>query len=48
MNENHLFEALGLTTTNEDELTEIFDNEINDYLKNTVFISNNKSKASGS
>lgn len=38
MNENHLFEAMGWTQTNEKELENIFSKEINDYLKSTVFI----------
>lgn len=39
MNENHLFEAMGLTLTDEQELEEIFSPEITEYLKNTVVIS---------
>lgn len=38
MNENHLFEAMGLTQTNEGELEQIFSKEINEYLKSTLFI----------
>ena len=33
MNENHLFEAMGLTVTNEDELEGLFSAEITNYLK---------------
>lgn len=38
MNENHVFEALGLTTTNAEELSQLFSEGINQYLKNTQFI----------
>ena len=38
MNENHVFEALGLTTTNAEELGQLFSEDINQYLKNTHFI----------
>ena len=33
LNENHLFEIMGLTDTNEEELNELFSSEITKYLK---------------
>lgn len=33
LNENHLFEEMGLTQTTEEELAQLFDVKINDYLK---------------
>jgi hypothetical protein len=39
MNENHLFEAMGYTQTNEEELSQMFSEDINNYLKKQVFYS---------
>jgi len=36
--ENHIYEALGLTTTNEGELQEFFSEDINHYLKTAHFM----------
>lgn len=33
LNENHLFEIMGLTDTNEEELNELFSSDITKYLK---------------
>lgn len=38
MNENHLFEAMGLTQTNEQELSALFSPEMNEFLKSHTFI----------
>ena len=36
LNENHLFEAMGLTGTNEEELNELFSDDITRYLKEEI------------
>lgn len=33
LNENHLFELMGLTNTNEEELNELFSSDITKFLK---------------
>lgn len=43
LNENHLLEAMGLTQTNEEELSTIFSPELNEYLKSQTFICREKS-----
>lgn len=47
LNENHIFEALGLTNTNEEELTQFFSGDINEYLKHTVFVDNKQKTSEG-
>jgi len=42
--ENHLFEAMGLTKVTEGKLAEVFDPEINEYLKTSLLNSINQSK----
>ena len=46
MNENHLFEAMGLTLTNEEELQDLFSEDINNYLKRQVFLAEMNSVSS--
>ena len=38
MDENHLFEAMGLTVAGEQKLQEIFDPQLNDYLKTQMIL----------
>lgn len=49
LNENHLFEAMGYTETNEEELNQLFSDEITKYLKEEMVSSPeshlNKSKS---
>jgi hypothetical protein len=38
LNENHLFEVVGLTQINEEELSEMFPIELSEFLKNQIFL----------
>jgi hypothetical protein len=38
MNENHLFEEMGLTHTNEEEIEQLFSSELNEFLKTQTFV----------
>ena len=42
LNENHLFEALGLTQTTEEELEELFEENITHFIKTEIFLSKKK------
>ncbi len=42
MNENHLYEALGLTQVEEQELEEFFNMDINNFLKTTQVIGSHR------
>ena len=48
MDENHLFQCMGLTRTNDAELNRIFPKEINNYLKNEMLVMSSSSNSAAS
>ena len=44
LNENHIFESMGLTQTSMDDLNQTFSSELNEFLKTQTFIEKKEDK----